>query len=565
MDEKPLDQVGNTLYKVSYWCGMSSVKAVRGMGKALVRGVCAACRGIARGSVFLFSKLYGYIARPLRICRVELRRLRSSMRRTSKRVDAVAKQGFSAVAREAFRALGAGDRRHAALLMRTAGVFATAVCVVALMVTVNFWNTRTYALSVHLGGKQIGYVEDELTLEQAQKALSDRVVRVDDSFTMEQPTYTLEAVDPKALISSDALCDKLIAASGTAVKQASGLYVEGHFVAALDDQKTIETKLEAKLAPYKKGADEEKVSFAKQVEIREGLYPVDSISDAKTLEDILNSRETKVSDYTIRKGDTIETIAAQYGTTAAAVAKTNGIDTESIIKDNEVLKVEHQVPYLSVKVTRSETYREEVAYSTKTVKDDSLSVGVKKTTKGQNGVNQVTADVTYVDGVEVSREVTNTTVLQDPVAQVERIGTKKASTSGYSYYDGDSYSGSASGSFIWPVGGGYVSSGYGGRRSHKGVDIAASRGTPIYAAASGRVISSGDRGDGYGYHIRIDHGNGYTTLYGHCSKLYVSAGSYVSQGQAIGAVGSTGRSTGNHCHFEVIYRGSYRNPMQFIG
>jgi murein DD-endopeptidase MepM/ murein hydrolase activator NlpD len=121
---------------------------------------------------------------------------------------------------------------------------------------------------------------------------------------------------------------------------------------------------------------------------------------------------------------------------------------------------------------------------------------------------------------------------------------------------------SASG-FIWPVSG-PITSGFGWRwgRMHEGIDIGAACGTPIRAAASGTVVYAGWM-DGYGNIIVIDHGGGMATAYGHQSALYVGGGS-VSQGQTIGAVGSTGHSTGCHLHFEVRVNGTPVNPLNYL-
>lgn len=100
--------------------------------------------------------------------------------------------------------------------------------------------------------------------------------------------------------------------------------------------------------------------------------------------------------------------------------------------------------------------------------------------------------------------------------------------------------------------------------THKGIDIAAPVGTKIKAAAAGTVITSEYNSGGYGYLIIIDHGNGVQTYYGHCSKLYVTAGTKVDAGDVIAAVGSTGDSTGNHLHFEVRVNGTQINPQNYI-
>jgi murein DD-endopeptidase MepM/ murein hydrolase activator NlpD len=124
-------------------------------------------------------------------------------------------------------------------------------------------------------------------------------------------------------------------------------------------------------------------------------------------------------------------------------------------------------------------------------------------------------------------------------------------------------SGASSSGFIWPVNG-PITSGFGWRwgRMHEGIDIGVPCGTPIHAAASGTVIYSGWE-DGYGNFVVIDHGNGLATAYGHQSAIYVSGGA-VSQGQTIGAVGSTGHSTGCHLHFEVRVNGNPVDPLGYL-
>lgn len=120
---------------------------------------------------------------------------------------------------------------------------------------------------------------------------------------------------------------------------------------------------------------------------------------------------------------------------------------------------------------------------------------------------------------------------------------------------------------VTPVSG-IITSRFGNRESirssgHTGLDIAAPYGTSIKAAASGTVTFAGYSG-GYGYVVKMSHGNGIETYYGHCSKLYVSAGQKIEAGDVIAAVGSTGNSTGNHLHFEVRVNGSEVNPQNYL-
>ena len=117
-----------------------------------------------------------------------------------------------------------------------------------------------------------------------------------------------------------------------------------------------------------------------------------------------------------------------------------------------------------------------------------------------------------------------------------------------------------------------VASGYGYRidpvykttKFHAGLDFSAPQGTPIYATADGTVSTAGNSGNGYGNHVIINHGYGYETLYGHMVRVKVKNGQTVNRGEVIGWVGSTGKSTGPHCHYEVHKYGEKINPIYFF-
>ena len=99
---------------------------------------------------------------------------------------------------------------------------------------------------------------------------------------------------------------------------------------------------------------------------------------------------------------------------------------------------------------------------------------------------------------------------------------------------------------------------------HPGLDFAAPAGTPIYATADGTVEFAGNRGDGYGNNVIINHGYGYKTLFGHMFRIKARSGQRVTRGEVIGWVGSTGKSTGPHCHYEVIKNGNKIDPIYFF-
>ena len=224
-----------------------------------------------------------------------------------------------------------------------------------------------------------------------------------------------------------------------------------------------------------------------------------------------------------------------------------------------MLTLSASVPYLTMTVVQRERYVDEVMYDIEYTDTANLYKGdYKITSAGQYGAADVVATVTYVNGEETERTVLSSVTLREPVTEQRLRGTKERPTW------------HPTGTFRWPVSG-RITSYFGGRKSpggigstnHKGIDIAAPRGTPVYAADGGTVTYAGWM-SGYGYLVRIDHGNGYVTYYGHNSSLTASVGQHVYKGQQIARVGATGNSTGNHCHFEVRYNGVPKNPLNYL-
>ncbi len=161
---------------------------------------------------------------------------------------------------------------------------------------------------------------------------------------------------------------------------------------------------------------------------------------------------------------------------------------------------------------------------------------------------------------------------QDTIITSLYVKPKTVVASAYSTYNGQRIISSATPSsqvvgigLIKPVSG-IITSRFGTRSSgnHKGLDIATSSGTTIAAAAGGTVTFSGWDSYGLGNCVKISHGNGVVTVYGHCSKLYVTVGQTVSRGEAIAAVGSTGNSTGPHLHLEIRVNGTAQNPQLYL-
>ena len=121
------------------------------------------------------------------------------------------------------------------------------------------------------------------------------------------------------------------------------------------------------------------------------------------------------------------------------------------------------------------------------------------------------------------------------------------------------------GAFVWPTTANYLSGyDYSPAANHFGIDIAGNTGNPVFASDAGVVVYSGWSNFGYGYLVVLDHGNGWQSLYAHLSSIYVSCGQSIFQAASLGAVGSTGNSSGAHLHFELMFRGAKVNPWDYV-
>jgi murein DD-endopeptidase MepM/ murein hydrolase activator NlpD len=205
--------------------------------------------------------------------------------------------------------------------------------------------------------------------------------------------------------------------------------------------------------------------------------------------------------------------------------------------------------------------------ATKAEVADATAVLARKTDEQRAARDQLVAERSALASARSDKQSILANVREgrkDAEEDLEAMQAASAAIASQIHSQGSSGSGAPSASgFIWPVSG-PITSGFGWRwgRMHEGIDIGAACGTPIHAAASGTVIFSGWM-SGYGNFVIIDHGGGLATAYGHQSAIYVSGGS-VSQGQVIGAVGSTGHSTGCHLHFEVRVNGTPVNPLNYL-
>lgn len=349
--------------------------------------------------------------------------------------------------------------------------------------------------------------------------------------------------------------------SGAELVEACGIYVDGEFVGAVTDGEQIADELTGVLDEYREEEDIINVDFAVEPDLKQGLYRTEALVDEGDMKDFLTGEKKVVSEYTAEEEVTPEKIAEDFDMSVDEVKELNP-EIEKL-ENGEQVKIKETVSVLPVKYTKEEKEEEIIE-----IDGFSFDGNHEVVDSGIRGKKLRTYEVTYIDGNEVARKLTSTETIELPSEETEEAlpvqteaGGSVAELQTESIPETNDI---FAGEFIWPVNGGYVSDPFVSDRNHKGLDIAAPSGTEIYAADGGTVIEAGWNDGGYGNWVIIDHGNGYTTCYAHASEVYVTAGQVVERGQHIAAVGTTGDSTGNHCHFEVRYGGSYLNPQDFV-
>jgi len=295
--------------------------------------------------------------------------------------------------------------------------------------------------------------------------------------------------------------------------------------------------------------------FADDIKVYEQYNPVDSISSYDEAYKKLSEKEAEKKFYTVLEGDTIEKISQKTGSSISEIKKLNPNVTEnSILKIGDKLLISKEKPFLSVKTIAKVSYNEDVPFKTDEVKNNKEYKNYKKVIqKGQTGEKVTTDEIVYIDGNETERKTIKAAIIKEPVNEKVEVGTLQEPVK------------KAVGNFKMPISG-VLTSGFGSRWGtvHKGIDLAAPAGTPVHASDGGVVTFAGWNSGGYGNLVKISHENGYETYYAHNTSVAVSVGDRVYQGQVIAYVGSTGDSTGNHCHFEVRKDGVAYNPIEYL-
>lgn len=298
------------------------------------------------------------------------------------------------------------------------------------------------------------------------------------------------------------------------------------------------------------------LTYGDDIEVIDTYMVEDQFTSVEDAIAQITSVEEKNAIYEVQSGDTLSQIAENVNIDMDKIISLNdAIENElSVIRVGQEIIITQPEPPLSVERQEQVYYEEDYDADIIYVDNDEWYTTQEKTLQEPSaGHRKVAALVSYRNEKEVSREIIKEEIVMEAVPKIVEKGTKIPP------------------SYIKPISGGRLSSSFGRRSAptkgastyHQGVDWAVAKGTAVYASSGGTVTKAG-WGSGYGYVVYIKHPDGRETRYAHLSKVLVSAGQTVKQGQKIALSGNTGRSTGPHLHFEIRINGTAVNPLKYL-
>ena len=548
--------LGQFLYNVGFWGEYTA--------RRMVRFVWNCIRKAGERIVWLWGLGAGLAGNALKTGVQDLTapftRMANGAKNIRARVQEEKQAGTAHAAREGLRYFALGVHKYFPLLGRAAAYVLPVAALAVFGYTVHTVLEYNYVLAVEVNGSVVGYVQTEQVFDSAREEVAQRINYAgagEESWTVE-PSYQI-AVGEQVL-NENQMADAILESSSSEIQSATGLYVNGELVAVTTEGDRLRQELDNMLAPYQNPDDPNlTVAFNKEVRCEDSIYFTSTLVPVDEIIGKLHGEEQGAVYYTIQSGDTPWTVAGSFGISVDELQAQNpdyDFNSNSGFPVGCQLTISQAMPYLQVKRTLVSTYQETIPYETEEQQDSTLPMGtVQVVQEGAEGLAEITQQQVFYGDSSTPSETTiiDRVVVQEPVTKIIAKGKKLA--------NGDLAS-TGSGSLMWPVPGySYVSrwmSSY-----HKGADICAPYGTPIYASDSGVVTTAGYHYS-YGNYVIINHGNGYQTLYAHASRLNVHVGQAVSQGDVIAYVGSTGNSTGNHCHFEVYVNGVRRSAREWF-
>lgn len=266
--------------------------------------------------------------------------------------------------------------------------------------------------------------------------------------------------------------------------------------------------------------------------------------------DLESSRmpRTNTETYVVQEGDTIGSIARSFGVNAGTILWSNGLTERQYIRPGDALRIP-PVSGILVTLKKGDT----VAKLAKRYGADAEEI---------LAMNRVTDETALALGTELVIPGGAPPLPDQTLAAIATRAAQPAAPSGVKKPADANTKNLPAAKLLWPTSGHAITQYYGWR--HTGIDLDGDYSSPLYAAYDGVVEKSGWNSGGYGNMILIRHPNGMMTRYAHASKLFVKAGDAVKRGQVIAMMGTTGRSTGTHLHFEVYVNGVRTNPLPYI-
>ena len=327
--------------------------------------------------------------------------------------------------------------------------------------------------------------------------------------------------------------------------------------------------LEQAKAPYETPSDGSlysDISFVEEVSIKEGAEDFSDIIEKEVaLHNLTIGPGVELKYHVVVTGDALSRIARKEGIKVSDIMIANPMlsDSDKIYPGDKLLVVNPKNS-LSIKYTEVVERVQDMPYETEYIPDDSRYTTQKEIIQeGIAGSRKVRAEITYINGIEVDFNLLEEDVITAPQNRIVKRGTKSVPRELTLATEGRMPLPLKKGTYS------RISCPFGPRKApvpgastfHKGIDMAADTGTPIYASADGTVRYAGSE-PGFGLYIKLSHDGGVQTLYGHCSQLLVKKGEKVKAGQIIALVGNTGRSSGSHLHFEIRIDGVAVDPLK---
>lgn len=341
--------------------------------------------------------------------------------------------------------------------------------------------------------------------------------------------------------------------------QAFGIYANNELLVIVENKENAKAVLESIKSIYMSKSSSvkyEKVGFAEEIDIKPINTTLSKILSVEDAVKFIKSGGQEQVVYKVKNGDTIYGICSKLGISTSELFEMNpSYNINSVLHAGDKFVTKKEVPLITLETVEVSTFAEAIEYKTEYKNSNKYYVGENVVVRaGKNGKASVTARLTRHNGEIVEREDISKEVLSQPTSKIVYKGTKPAPPR------------KGTGTYKRPCGG-IITCDYGWDadwgRYHYGVDFATKSGTPIKASDGGTVVETGWDSQ-FGYYVVIDHGANIKTKYAHCSKIYVKSGQKVYQGEKIAAVGSTGLSTGPHCHFEVHVNGTRVNPWKYL-